>query len=97
MTPIIETIALRKCFGATRALHSLDLQVVPGEVFCLLGANGAGKSTTINLLLGFLTPTSGSARIAGPRAARRRAGGTAAGGVAPGLRIPCAPAAGDPG
>lgn len=51
---------------------------MPGEIFCLLGANGAGKSTTIKLFLGFLKPTSGSAEVDGlsahqqPQQVRRR-------------------------
>lgn len=47
------------------ALDNLTLQVNPGEVYGYLGANGAGKSTTIRLLLNFLQPTSGSAQING--------------------------------
>jgi ABC-2 type transport system ATP-binding protein len=45
------------------ALDALTLQVQPGEVYGFLGANGAGKSTTIRLLMNFLQPTSGSAKI----------------------------------
>ena len=47
------------------ALKNLDLQIEAGEVFGFLGPNGAGKSTTIKLVMGLLTPTSGSARILG--------------------------------
>lgn len=49
----------------TAALDSLSLQVKAGEVYGFLGANGAGKSTTIRLLLNFLRPSSGSAQITG--------------------------------
>jgi ABC-2 type transport system ATP-binding protein len=62
---MISTHQLTKRFGSTLAVSDLSLQIAPGEIFCLLGANGAGKSTTINLLLGFLTPTSGRAAIGG--------------------------------
>ncbi len=48
-----------------RALDALSIQVAPGDVFGLLGPNGAGKSTTLKLLLGLVTPTSGTARIFG--------------------------------
>lgn len=46
-------------------LEGLNLQVHPGELYALLGANGAGKSTTINLLLGFIFPSRGTAKING--------------------------------
>ena len=62
---MIETSKLRKTFDAVVAVDDLDLQIKPGEIFCLLGANGAGKTTTINLLLNFIEPTAGEARISG--------------------------------
>ena len=67
-----------KRFGQQRVLSALDLRVGQGEVYALLGANGAGKSTTLNLLLGFLRCDSGQVRIDGvdparePAAARER-------------------------
>lgn len=60
---MIFTDNLTKKYGAHTALQNLNLQVKPGDIYCLLGANGAGKTTTINLLLGFITPTSGHAFI----------------------------------
>jgi ABC-2 type transport system ATP-binding protein len=65
----IQTIGLTKRFGQTLALDQLNLTVAAGEVFGFLGPNGAGKSTTIRLLLGFLRPTAGQARIFGDAAA----------------------------
>ncbi len=65
MDAIVETEQLSKSFGAVHALKECTLEVEAGQVFGLLGPNGAGKSTLIRLLLGFLKPTSGSARIAG--------------------------------
>ncbi len=47
------------------ALDHLNLNVHPGEVYCLLGANGAGKTTTINLFLNFIPPTTGTCFING--------------------------------
>lgn len=61
--PMITTKKLTKKYGGFTALNALDLHIKPGEIYCLLGANGAGKSTTINLLLGFLEPSSGEALI----------------------------------
>jgi len=65
MTYILEAKELRKQYPNKLALRGLNLQIEPGEVFCLLGQNGAGKSTTINLFLGFVQPTSGAAYING--------------------------------
>jgi len=47
------------------AIEHLNLEVRPGEVYCLLGANGAGKTTTINLFLNFIPPTTGTCYIQG--------------------------------
>lgn len=47
------------------ALDHLNLSVEPGEIFCMFGANGAGKTTAINLFLGFIPPTEGTALIEG--------------------------------
>ncbi len=47
------------------ALDHLNLKVAPGEIFCMFGANGAGKTTAINLFLGFIPPTEGTALIEG--------------------------------
>lgn len=62
---MLKTIELTKTFQTTTALNALNLNIAEGEIYCLLGANGAGKSTTINLLLNFIQPTSGQALIAG--------------------------------
>lgn len=60
---MIKTKNLTKKYGDFTALHNLNIEIKEGEIFCLLGANGAGKSTTINLLLNFISPTSGNAFI----------------------------------
>ncbi|GGG62308.1 ABC transporter ATP-binding protein [Hymenobacter sediminis] len=65
MNYILEARDLRKEYPNKLALQGLNLQIEPGEVFCLLGQNGAGKSTTINLFLGFIAPTSGAAFVNG--------------------------------
>ncbi|OGU03426.1 MAG: ABC transporter ATP-binding protein [Gemmatimonadetes bacterium RBG_16_66_8] len=51
------------------ALDGLNLTVQPGELFCLLGANGAGKTTAVNLFLNFIEPTAGQALVEGIDAA----------------------------
>ncbi|MEO8105144.1 MAG: ABC transporter ATP-binding protein [Candidatus Saccharibacteria bacterium] len=67
MATSILTDQLTKYYGHDKvaALKSLSISIEPGEVYGFLGANGAGKSTTIRLLLNFLHPTSGSAIIMG--------------------------------
>jgi len=62
---VIETVNLRKRFGDTLALDRLDLAIARGAIHAIVGANGAGKSTLFRILLGFLPPTSGEARILG--------------------------------
>lgn len=62
---MIEAINLTKEFSGLVALDSLNLKIEAGEIYCLLGANGAGKSTTINIFLNFIAPTSGTALIRG--------------------------------
>lgn len=60
-----ELIDVRKRFGAVTALNGVDLEVRPGELFALLGQNGAGKTTAISLLLGLEQPDSGRALLFG--------------------------------
>ena len=62
---ILETRGLVKRFGEFTAVKSVSFSVQRGEIFGYLGANGAGKSTTIRILCGLLTPTSGEAIVAG--------------------------------
>lgn len=62
---LVETLSLTKRYGAVAALDDCNLNVEQGEVFGLLGPNGAGKTTLMRLLLGYLNPTSGTARVDG--------------------------------
>jgi len=64
--PILKADDLSKRYeDGVLALDHLNLEVRPGEVYCLLGANGAGKTTTINLFLNFIPPTTGTCFIKG--------------------------------
>lgn len=76
----IEVRELTRYFGDHRALHELTFDVERGETFGLLGANGAGKTTFLRLLTGYLVPSSGSIRVDGvspsftPRRVQQRLG-----------------------
>jgi ABC-2 type transport system ATP-binding protein len=78
--PIIAATGLTRRFGAFTAVDSISLAVEPGSIFAFLGANGSGKSTTIRMLIGLLTPTAGTIRVDGvdviaePRRVRDRIG-----------------------
>jgi ABC-2 type transport system ATP-binding protein len=79
-TPAIDVRNLTRRFGGFVAVNDLSFSVKPGEIFGFLGANGAGKSTTIRMLCGLLRPTSGTALVGGtdvsrnPEAVKRRIG-----------------------
>ena len=61
----IETDQLTKRFGAATVVDRLDLRVPAGSVFGFLGPNGSGKTTTIRMLLGLISPTAGEVRLLG--------------------------------
>jgi ABC-2 type transport system ATP-binding protein len=61
----IETRSLTKQFGSHKAVNSIDLVVPTGAVFGFLGPNGSGKTTTIRMLLGLISATSGEVRVLG--------------------------------
>jgi ABC-2 type transport system ATP-binding protein len=63
--PVIEVRGVKRRFGSFYAVKGVTFQVERGEVFGLLGANGAGKSTTFRMLCGLLPATEGSLRVAG--------------------------------
>src|ERR1019366_5460235 len=67
---IIETRGLTKRFGTLTAVDHLDLTVAKGEIFGLVGPDGAGKTTTLRMLCGLMDPSEGSARVAGHDVAR---------------------------
>jgi ABC-2 type transport system ATP-binding protein len=77
---VIEVKGLFKRFGAFTAVDDVSFDVTSGEVFGLLGSNGAGKSTTIRMLCGLMRPSAGSARVLGldialqPEEVKRRIG-----------------------
>jgi ABC-2 type transport system ATP-binding protein len=65
MEPVIEIKDLTRRFGPLTAVDHLNLTVGRGEIFGLVGPDGAGKTTTLRMLCGLMDPTEGSARVAG--------------------------------
>ena len=66
--PAVPALALRKVdrsFGPIRILHGITLELYPGEVHALIGENGAGKSTAMKIMSGYLAPTGGGVEIGG--------------------------------
>ncbi len=78
--PVIRAEELSKSFGTFTAVDSISFEVAAGEIFGFLGANGAGKTTAMRMLCGLLTPTGGTATVAGfdvqrePEAIKQRIG-----------------------
>lgn len=70
--PVIEVSGLTKHYGAFKAVDDLSFKVFKGDVFGFLGQNGAGKSTTIRMLLTLIRPTAGSIRIFGMELGQHR-------------------------
>ncbi len=62
---IIKITGVKKYFGGVKALDGVDLVIKKGEVHCLAGENGCGKSTIINVISGFYTPDAGTIEIDG--------------------------------
>lgn len=64
-TPPLSVSGLTIAYGAARAVDGLDFRVGPGEIYGLLGSNGAGKSSTIRAVVGLVTPNAGVVRVFG--------------------------------
>src|SRR5215469_18280973 len=63
--PVLELKGIGKEFGAIRALHEVDMRILPGEVVGLMGDNGAGKSTLVKIIAGNFRPSHGTLAIDG--------------------------------
>jgi ABC-2 type transport system ATP-binding protein len=64
---VIETSNLSKSYGSVQAVHELNLSVPSSRITAFLGLNGAGKSTTVKMLLGMIEPSEGEGRVLGSR------------------------------
>lgn len=67
---VIEVRGLRKRYGTTEAVRGIDRDVAAGEVFAFLGPNGAGQTTTVEILEGYRQRSAGEVRILGVDPAR---------------------------
>jgi len=71
-TALLAIRGLRAAYGKIEALKGVDLEINAGEIVALIGANGAGKSTTVKMLTGILVPSAGRIRVAGLDPSRDR-------------------------
>lgn len=69
-SPTIEVVSLEKRYGFTHALRGISFRLEPGERVVLLGPNGSGKTTTLEIIGGFLRPSSGQVRVLGVESTR---------------------------
>ena len=65
--PILEVKSVSTSFGKVKMLRSISLYVNPGEIVCLLGSNGAGKSTTLRTIIGLIKPDEGNIYFEGQK------------------------------
>ena len=63
MAVLVETNNLTKWYGKHKVINSLNLSVKKGEIYGLIGRNGAGKTTILRLISGFTKPTEGNIRL----------------------------------
>ncbi|MBF8304452.1 MAG: transporter binding protein, partial [Dehalococcoidia bacterium] len=63
MNPIARLNAVSKLYGNFTAVNNLNLEIRDGEILGLIGHNGAGKTTTLKMMVGLITPTSGTIEV----------------------------------
>ncbi|HKO72554.1 MAG TPA: ABC transporter ATP-binding protein [Bradyrhizobium sp.] len=88
MTPVLSVRGLEKRFGAVVAADALNLDIAAGKKVSLIGANGAGKTTFVNLVTGYLEPDSGSIELDGQDIASRSPRSVARLGISRSFQIP---------
>ncbi|MEQ1843142.1 MAG: ATP-binding cassette domain-containing protein, partial [Verrucomicrobiales bacterium] len=70
--PVLQVSSLVKKFGELTPVDGISFEIRQGEILGLLGANGAGKTTAINMILGIVTPTAGEIRVFGKDLTKER-------------------------
>src|SRR5690606_12658009 len=65
MNPILSVKGLSEAYGAIRAVHDVSFEVMPGEIFGVIGPNGSGKTTMFNSMLGQIRPDAGRIALNG--------------------------------
>jgi len=88
MTPVLSVHGLEKRFGAVVAADALSLDIAAGQKVSLIGANGAGKTTFVNMVTGYLKPDSGSIALDGMDIGRRSPRNVAQLGISRSFQIP---------
>ena len=88
MNPVLSVRQLDKRFGAVVAADALTLDIPTGQKISLIGANGAGKTTFVNMVTGYLTPDSGTILLDGIDIGRRSPRSTARLGISRSFQIP---------
>ena len=63
--PVLKVTDLRKAYGAIQAVGGVSFEVLPGEIFGVIGPNGSGKTTMFNSVLGQITPDAGEISLKG--------------------------------
>lgn len=87
-TPLLETLDLTVRFGAVVAVNKVSVRIAAGEVVGLIGTNGAGKTTFLNMVTGYLRPTSGSILLQGRSTVGRTPRQLVAHGMARSFQVP---------
>jgi branched-chain amino acid transport system ATP-binding protein len=88
MSVVLSARGLQRTFGAVVAAADIDLEVAQGERLCLIGSNGAGKTTFVNMVTGYLKPAAGTIMLAGEDITRRSPREITRRGVARSFQIP---------
>ncbi|HKZ71356.1 MAG TPA: ATP-binding cassette domain-containing protein, partial [Anaerolineales bacterium] len=72
-TPLLRLTGINTHYGPSHVLKDVDMEIYEGEILCLLGSNGAGKSTTLKTIVGLIKPTRGGIEFRGEAVADRSA------------------------